>query len=153
MCAARVSWRDELDEILKKNACRRLNGRVADNHTEKHTREVAFNFMNTCHRLGLNVQRLENVKRKHLEAVFQHWYHEKKLKPKTLQDYASRLRILFSYVGKANFVEDHKNYLPGVDPETLVVRAAAQKSKSLSQNDVRCPDRDVRWPLRRSAHR
>lgn len=130
-------WKQNLQAVLDQVVGKRLNGKVASHKTIKHTTEVLFNFFHTLHHLGNKVQDPKNVGSRHIEAAVRYWWHEKKLKPKTIEDYTSRLRFIFEHcLGKSGMVKPFPQYLPEVPRELLVVRTVANTSKSWTEVGV-----------------
>jgi integrase len=79
---------------------------------------------------------LENVGERHVEAVVRHWWIERKVSPKTLQNYLSRSRIFFGWVGKPGLVGKASKYLPEIPASTFVVGAVATVSKAWTSQGV-----------------
>jgi site-specific recombinase XerC len=126
--------------ILAEHAGVRVNGRVASDRTQEVTKEVISSFINTLDELNLRPQQFKNIGDKHLRAVVRHWYFHRKLKPKTLQNYVSRLRIFFKWIGRPTLVLQTTAYLDDVDPKLLKVRTVADASKSWSANNIDVED-------------
>lgn len=130
-------WEQNVQALLDEYAGKRVNGKVASHKTVKHTTEVLFNFFHTLHRLGYQVQHPKNVGERHIEAAVRHWHFDKKLAPKSLQDYTSRLRVVFEHwIGKSGMVKAFAKYLPDVPAEELVVKTSAAKSKSWTEAGI-----------------
>lgn len=130
-----MAWKTKVMDALEEHGGKRVNGKVASNKTRKHTKEVIFTCFNDWHFLGYKLQDPKNVGERHIEALVRYWYFVKKLKIKTIEDYASRLRIFFGYFNK-RLCKDFREYLKDVPREELVVRTAAKKSKSWAANGV-----------------
>lgn len=133
------TWEAELAEVMKPMT--RVNGNVASFRTQDATKESVRTLFNTLHNdLNMMVQKLSTVGDRHLERVFVHWYENRKLKPKTLQNHASRLRVVFTAIGKPNLVRPWRDYLPHVDPALLVISFAAEHSKGPTANGIDVAD-------------
>lgn len=123
-------------EVLASHAGMRLNGKIASARTQVLSHECIYNFFNTLTAAGFKVQNPVNVGERHVEIVVRIWWHERKISAKTLQDYLSRVRIFFGWLGKPGLVGKAGKYLPDVDPADLKVKVAARASKSWSANEV-----------------
>ncbi|HJV84550.1 MAG TPA: site-specific integrase [Noviherbaspirillum sp.] len=133
-------WKDKLQALLDEKAGKRVNGKVASHKTAKQTREVLMNFFNTLHELGYRIEDPRNVGERHLRAAVRHWHFVKKLAPKTLEGYISRLRVCFhTWLGKRGLVKHCSHYLPEVPREELVVRTVANKSKTWIEAGIDVP--------------
>jgi integrase len=134
-----LTWQAELAEVMK--TMTRVNGRVASFRTQDATKESVRTLFNTLHNdLNMTVQKLSTVGDRHLERVFVHWYEKRNLKPKTLQNHASRLRVVFTAIGKPHLVRPWRDYLPHVDPDLLAISFAATQSKGPTANGVDVTD-------------
>lgn len=129
-------WKKEVNAVLVVHSPIRVNGRAASEQTQDVTKEYVYNFFNTLWELGYKVQKPENVGDRHVEAVVRHWWHVRKVAPKTLQNYLSRIRIFFGWVGKKGLVGKAHKYLPDVPASALVVRAVATESKAFTSKGV-----------------
>lgn len=127
-------WRSELSGLLSE--FRRNNGNVASERTKDATAEAVNAFMKVLHEMGYKVQKLSNVGDRHITAVVREWFLNRGLRPKTIQNYVSRLKVVFAQIGKPNLVRSWQDYLPEVPAEQLVIKTAAEKSKGFTANGV-----------------
>ncbi|MFS2023204.1 hypothetical protein [Massilia sp. CT11-137] len=86
--------------------------------------------------LGYKIQDPRNLGERHIQVLVKHWWYCQHKKPKTIQNDLSRLRVFCAMLGKPGMVGSVHKYLPGVDPELLKVRSAAQATKSWSGNGI-----------------
>jgi len=128
------TWPGELNRVLA--VLRRANGGIASERTKDVTKEAVRTFMHKLYEAKHPVQKLTNVGDRHIELVVRAWYFENKLQPKTIQNYVSRLRVVFSQLGKPNLVRPWQDYLPEVPAGALVIKTAAEKSKGFTANGV-----------------
>lgn len=128
------TWPDELNRVLA--ALHRTNGGIASERTKDVTKEAVRTFMHKLHKAKHPVQKLSNVGDRHIELVVRGWYFEGKLQPKTIQNYVSRLRVVFTQLGKPNLVRPWQDYFPELPASALVIKTAAEKSKGFTANGV-----------------
>ncbi|WP_151637871.1 phage integrase N-terminal domain-containing protein [Noviherbaspirillum aerium] len=127
-------WEGQLNTLLAE--LRRVDGGIASERTKDATEEAFRAFMRRLRELGHPVQKLTNVGDRHIRLVVRNWYLERGLNPKTIQNYVSRLKVVFSQMGKPNLVHGWQEYLPDVSPDLLVVKTSAVKSKGFTANGV-----------------
>lgn len=126
-----MAWKTKVNELMTKHGGQRVNGKVASHKTQKATKEVLYNFFGTLHEIDLMIHEPKNVGQRHIKAAVRHWYFVRKLSPKTLQLYLSRLRVVFEHwLGKPGMVPHVSAFFPEVDPKVFVVKTTAEKSKS-----------------------
>lgn len=137
MYASKISNpRQAVLEIIHKAGHIRQNGKQASDRTIAMTREVALMFLGELHFLGFKVENINNVGQKHISAVINRWYHTKHLSPKTILNYASRLRAFFRMAGKPGLVKRFQAYLTDVPEKDLEVSGVAKGSKSLASANI-----------------
>lgn len=129
-------WKQHVNAVLAAHSPFRVNGGVASEQTQDVTKEYVYNFFNTLWELGYKVQKPENVGERHVEAVVRHWWIVREISPKSMQNYLSRVRIFFGWVGKPNLVGKASKYLPEVPADAFVVRAVAKASKAWTSRGV-----------------
>lgn len=127
-------WPSELNKILA--TLRRADGGIASERTKDATKEAVRAFMHELYDAKYPVQKLTNVGDRHIEKVVRDWYFESELRPKTIQNYVSRLRVVFTQLGKPNLVRPWQDYFPELPPSALVIKTAAKKSKGFTANGV-----------------
>lgn len=129
-------WEPHVNAVLAAHSSTRVNGGVASEQTQDVTKEYVYNFFNTLWKLGYKVQKPENVGERHVEAVVRYWWNERKVSPKTMQNYLSRIRIFFGWVGKPGLVGKASKYLPEVPAAAFIVRTVAAVSKAWTSRGV-----------------
>lgn len=125
----------KLNELLRENAHKRVNGRVASDRTTSCAGESLRAAFRTLWALGYRLDEPKNLSEKHLSALCKHWY-ESDRAPKTIQGYLSQLRIFARWIGKPDLVKSAKYYLPTVPPARLRVSTVAVKSKSWAEHGI-----------------
>ena len=124
-----------LNAVLKEHCFTRENGRVASQSTMTTKGESLRTSFNDLHRLGYKLTDARNLTNKHVGALIKHW-HESDRKLSTIQSRLSNLRIFAGWIGKGGMVTKISDYLPEVPKDQLIVRKAAVKSKSWTENGV-----------------
>lgn len=127
-------WKKKVNVILAK--VEREDGGVLSHRSMDATRDCIYCLFNTQHKRGNMVQDPMNVRHKHIVDHFEHRHYELKRKPVTLKNDVSRLKAFFRAAGKPNFILSLTDYLPGVDPASLVVPTAAVESKGWTENGI-----------------
>lgn len=109
----------------------------ASNRTQEISEQVICETCRRLHRLGFYIDDVQRLTRKHIDAVVQSWYSEKKART-TIQNQFSRLKIFCNWMGKGGLVSSKGagGHLPGVDPAELKVKTYTEKSLSWSGNGV-----------------
>jgi len=116
------------------------NGKPPSIRTLNQWKEVMQQVAARLHEMGFILTDATHLQSKHIQAVCEKW-HSDGLSAKTIQVYYSSLKT-FCFAIKKPQIIDHsgKGVLPylkeGVDPNSLKVRTAAEKSKSWSVNCV-----------------
>lgn len=132
----RNAWKAELQTLIDRYAGLRVNGNTASFRTRAFTAETLFAAFRTLHEeLGMT-PRPANFKEDHVGRLVQHWYYTRNKQINTIKNELSILRKFSKWIGKPNMVKPLDVYLPDVDPEALVVRAATTKSKAWSTNGI-----------------
>lgn len=129
-------WQQKVDEIMKLVGPRRVNGKVASERTQTMSKEVLSTAIRLLHELGYKIQDPKNLGERHIAVLVKHWWYCQKKKIKTIQNDLSRLRVIYTMLGKPGMVGTVEKYLPDVDPHLLKVRAAAQTTKSWSGHGI-----------------
>lgn len=107
--------------------------RISDT-TRGARRVIMPNILNELtHELGFKLQKIENLKQKHVQALVHHW-EDKGLAPKTIQDKMSALRTMADWVGKRKSVKNVSHYAK--HPELLVVKAVPTSAKDWSSQGI-----------------
>ena len=132
---ANTKLMSSLNEILGRHAYVRENGRVASHATVTSRSECLKTSFNDLAKLGYKPEVASNLGHRHIEALVQHW-HKNGIKIRTIQARLSVLRIFCGWIGKKGMAKEISSYLPNVPKEELVIRKAAVKSKSWSENGV-----------------
>lgn len=125
--------------IVRANAGLRVDGKVASNRTQEYAEQVIVETCRRLHRLGYYLEDIKGLGAKHVEAIVKDW-HRNGLKPKTVQNQYSRLKIFCGWLGRPGII-DHSGvgvafYLPDVDPATLKVQTYIDASGSWSGNGI-----------------
>lgn len=146
-----VSALRSADAVLAKGL--RVNGKEMSAVTRERSRDVIYASLRVLHAEKYYVENVANLTDKHVEILVRHWW-DKKLKPKTIENNYSRLKIFFQWMGRANVLRKggKYDYLPDVSREALKVTTVATKSKSWTENGVNVEHmletakmEDVRW--------
>lgn len=131
-------WTRNLHTLMSELAPRlRADGEKASDRTQDATKETWNTLKKMLHKLGHKVQDPRNIGGRHVEiAVRYWWYGPRRLKPKTIEGYLNRLRVVCNKINKRGMVKTLKQYLPEVSPEDLVVSTVAKKSKSWNEAGI-----------------
>jgi len=129
-------WQQKVDEIMKLVGPRRVNGKVASERTQTMSKEVLSAAIRVLHEIGYKIQDPKNLGERHIEVLVPHWWYCQNKKIKTIQNDLSRLRVIYTMLGKPGMVGPVQKYLPDVDPHLLKVRAAGQTTKSWSGHGI-----------------
>lgn len=129
-------WQQKVDEIMKLVGPHRVNGKVASERTQTMSKEVLSAAIRVLHKIGYKIQDPKNLGERHIEVLVAHWWYCQNKKIKTIQNDLSRLRVIYTMLGKPGMVGPVQKYLPDVDPHLLKVRAAAQTTKSWSGHGI-----------------
>lgn len=123
------------DVVLAK--AKRVNGEAASERTQELTQKVVYANLRILHKLGYQLEDIQNLGDKHIEAIVRYWW-ENKYAPKTMQNNFSRLKIFCGWMGKGNIVRKGgtKAYLPEETHESLKVKTYTEESKSWTENGV-----------------
>lgn len=129
-------WQARVNEIMRVLGVFRVNGKPTSERTQTLTKEVVYASIRLLHELGYKIQDPRNLGERHIQVLVGHWWYCQQKKPKTIQNDLSRLRVFCAMMDKPGMVGSVHKYLPGVDPELLKVRSAAQATKSWSGNKI-----------------
>lgn len=130
-----ISWIKRLDDVMDRYGHRRDDGDVAGGRTQDMTREVMHAAIVLLHEKGLRLVEPANLGERHLKVLVRTWY-ERGLAPVTMRNYLTRMRVLYSHMGKPGLVKELEYYLPDVDPALLKVTTIAEKSKSWTEAGI-----------------
>jgi site-specific recombinase XerC len=102
--------------------------------------------------MGYKLQKPENLKEKHVQALVQHWWEEQKLTPKSLENNLSRLRRFCTIVGHPRLVKKAEHYLPDTPKDALAVRKPTKEPPAVSDAEmealfIRADEKDWRFGL------
>lgn len=123
--------------LLNTHAAVRDNGNVSSLRTQQACRSVLLMTLGDLWKLGIRISMVEALRQKHIETVFAMWV-ERKIQPKTLQNYASVLRKVGRWLGKDDLVPRNLHVVatPHLDPKEFLVRKIASESKSWSEQGI-----------------
>ncbi|MCU6502295.1 integrase domain-containing protein [Rugamonas sp. A1-17] len=124
-----------LSTILKENATKRTNGRVASHRTTTSYGEVLGMCLDRLHELGFRIENPRNLTELHIKVLCEYWHKENKASS-TMQDYLSKLRVFAGWVNKKGMVKSLAHYLPHVEKEQLRVSKITKTSKSWTEQGV-----------------
>jgi integrase len=127
-------WKDQLQALLDQHLSARKDGKVASFKTQSNKALLLFRVFSRLHELGYKVEP-RNLGNRHVQIICADWY-AKGTKASTMQNDLSVLRHFAGWIGKKKMIGPLKDYLPEVDPKTLVVKRAAEKSKSWTANGI-----------------
>ena len=123
-------WQNDLANFMRDKGRFRVNGKVASERSQDLTKSVISSSFQTLHRLGYRVERLANLREKHVEVLVRYWWFEQKKQIKTISNDLSRLRVVCEMIGKRGMVKNVTHYLPEVPQQDLVVTQATKHSKT-----------------------
>lgn len=123
------------DAVLAKGM--RVNGNDMSAVTRERSKDVIYAGLRVLHAKNYYVENVANLTDKHVEILVRDWW-DRKLKPKTIENYYGRLKSFFQWMGRENVLRKggRYDYLPDVPREALKVTAVAVKSKSWTENGV-----------------
>jgi integrase len=132
---AEGGWMGELKSILDKNKGIRVNGKTASFRTQDIVHATLFTEFENLRNLGYRVMP-RNLGNKHMQVLVKNWYYDRKLKTKTMVTHLTQFRKFATWIGKDGMISSLASYLPEVDPKSLEVHYAAEKTKSWSGNGL-----------------
>jgi len=91
------------------------------------------NILNTLKGLGFKLQKIINLKQKHIYALVRAW-EDQGLAPRTIEGKVSKIRIMASWVDKRDMVKHFSLY--GKNPAALVVERVPKVAKDWAANGV-----------------
>ena len=124
-----------LGAILKANVSIRADGKPASGRTKQQAADVLKYCFLTLRELGFVVMPA-GLGDRHVQALMNYWWYEKKLKVCTITNYLGTLRKFSTWIGKRGMVKKPHDYLPQVPPSQFIIRAAAIQSKSWSAQGI-----------------
>jgi integrase len=127
-------WKDQLQALLDQHLSTRSDGKRASFKTRENKALVLFQTFTRLRALGYKVEP-RNLGNRHVQVICQDW-HAKGLKASTMQQNLSVLRMFAGWIGKDKMIGPLKDYLPDVDPKSLIVQTAADRSKAWTSNGV-----------------
>ncbi len=128
-------WTRNLHSLMQELApSMRADGDKGSGRTQDATKAAWNRVKTVLHKHGHKIQDPRNLGTRHIEIVVKYWwYGPRRLKPKTMEGYLNRLRVVCNKINKRGMVKTLRQYLPEVPPEDLVVTTVASKSKSWSE--------------------
>jgi integrase len=131
-------WTRNLNSLMAELAhSLRADGDKGSDRTQDATKAAWNRVKTVLHKLGHKVQDPRNLGTRHIEIVVKYWwYGPRRLKPKTMETYLNRLRVVCNKINKRGMVKTLRHYLPEVAAEDLVVSTVATKSKSWNEAGV-----------------
>lgn len=149
-----MAWKTNVNAFLDQYAKVRVNGKVASDRSMELDRSVLYRSFDRWHKLGYRIESPQNIKPHHIQILVKDWWKDGQ-SPKTMQNDLSRIRTMFTKMGKdKKSVKSVKDYLPHVDPKLLIVSTIAVESKSPSEKGVnvygllqKADDVDMRFGL------
>lgn len=149
-----MAWKTNVNAFLEQYCRTRVNGKVASDRSYDLDKSVLNRSFDRWHKLGYRIESPLNIKPHHIEVLVRDWWKDNQA-PKSMQNDLSRLRTMFTKMGKdKKTVKSLKHYLPEVDPKLLVVSTVAKESKSPSEKGMdvygllqKADDTDMRFGL------
>ena len=109
-------------------------GRAVGDATRQKKRAGIVCILNTLVvDLGYKLQKIECLKQKHIKALVHYW-EDKGLAPKTINDKMTFLRTMADWVGKRSMVKNASFYAK--NPDALIVKSVPTKAKDWSTQGI-----------------
>lgn len=130
-------WKCELQNILylKGRAAVRIKVKPISNRTLATREATLFLCMRQLHELGFDIQSINSIKGKHIEALVERWMAEG-IAAGTIQNRLTTLRTLCSWLGKSGIVQRTEKYGEGHHPDRLKRAVVATEDKSWSAKGI-----------------
>lgn len=126
----RLRIRDGIDTLLRKygkKAARK--DKVVGDLTTDRRKEVILLAFNDLEKCGYAMHSPHDLKEKHVRALVEYW-EKKELKPATIMNRISTLRVLARWIGKQGMIKESTEYVH--DPDNARVHRAASEDHSWS---------------------
>lgn len=127
---------DRLNDLIKKHAGTRVNGRVASNRTINARKECLMATFRQLHKLGYRLENPDSLNMKHVKALTRYWLIDRKIKPKTFEGKLSNLRIFCGWIGKKGMIGSKYDVVEQDVTVDIKCQSAATKSKSWTGNNI-----------------
>lgn len=103
--------KNEIEEVLQKHRDRAAHkDKIVGAGTQEKRETVIRGFFSDLLSLGYKIESVENLKQKHLNAVFR-MLEEKRQSPATIQNKISIMRVFCEWIGKKGMVRDSSLYV------------------------------------------
>lgn len=120
--------KNEIEEVLQKHRDRAAHkDKIVGAGTQEKRETVIRGFFSDLLSLGYKIESVENLKQKHLNAVFR-MLEEKRQSPATIQNKISIMRVFCGWIGKNGMVRD--SYLYVKDTASVRRSMVATEDKS-----------------------